>query len=343
MAIAVSCVKISDPVTNDPVKSFVTPNTVFIINEGNFGWGNGSLSYFSYDSAKIYNDIFRTINKRTMGDVPYSMLVYGNNAYIVINNSEKIEVIDRRTLESKTTITGFISPRNIIIAVDDKAYVSSMYSDSVTIVDLKKNKISGYVNIHKTSEAMVKKDGTVFVSNWIGGNEVFIINTETDKLTDSIEVGIEPESMALDKNGILWVLCNGGWTRENYAELVGINQNTHEKVKRFIFPSKLNSPLNLMADGNGDTLYYIDDGIRRMDITADELPSGPFIDKSDHLIYKIGINPVNGDIFLTDAVDYQQNGYVIIYNNKGILRSRYQTGIIPGAICFMVESSSVTE
>ena len=50
----------------------------------------------------------------------------------------------------------------------------------------------------------------------------------TDEVIDSIEVGIEPESMVIDKNNMLWVLCNGGWMRENFAELDGINTATND-------------------------------------------------------------------------------------------------------------------
>src|SRR5665648_62997 len=106
--IVVSCTKIS----NNPTGSFLTGSGVFILNEGNFRWGNGSLSFYSYDSSKIYNDLFHTINGRPLGDVPNSMKTIGDKAYIVVNNSGKIEVINSNTLESLTTINGLISPRN---------------------------------------------------------------------------------------------------------------------------------------------------------------------------------------------------------------------------------------
>ena len=338
-----SCSKPEGPGYLDPVKSLVSANGIFILNEGNFGWGNGSLTYFSYDSLKIYNNFFSLVNNRPLGDVPYSMLINGDNIYIVVNNSEKIEVIDRRNLKSVTTITGFISPRNIVLAGLNKAYVTSMYSDSVRILDLKKNTISGFINIHQTSESAVVMGQKAFIANWLGGNEVFVVDTETDMLIDSVEVGKEPESIVIDKNGIIWVLCNGGWKRDTYAELIGINPQSLVIIKRFIFPSLQSSPLNLQADGDGDTLYYIDNGIRRMSISSPELPEDPIIDDDEHLFYKVAINPSNGDIVATDAVDYQQNGLLLIYGRRGALRNSFTTGIIPGSISFMVDSEHVIE
>jgi len=46
------------------------------------------------------------------------------------------------------------------------------------------------------------------------------------------------------------------------------------------------------------------------------------------------VNPVNDDIFITDAVDYQQQGFVMQYSSGGALLSKLRAGIIPGMICF---------
>ncbi|MBG0861058.1 MAG: YncE family protein [Bacteroidales bacterium] len=343
VCITASCTKHNDPMIDDFPVTFLTGSGVFIINEGNFNWGNGSVSYYSYDSLKIYNDIFQSINGRPIGDVPNSMVIDEDKIYIVINNSGKIEVVEKSTFKSVRTITGLKSPRNISVVDDYKAYVTSLYSDSVTIISLADNTISGFINLRRTSESIVISGKKAFISNWVGGNEIMVVNTFNDKVIDSVEVGKEPESMVLDKNTVLWVLCNGGWAKENYAELVKVNVNTHEIINTFVFPSKLDSPLCLQADGNGDSLYYIDKGIRCMSIEAQTLPALPLIPESDHLFYKLGINPLNGDILATDAVDYQQKGFVLIHNRHGTLKSSSQAGIIPSFIYFKVQANPNTD
>ena len=85
------------------------------------------------------------------------------------------------------------------------------------------NTVSGYINLRRTSESIVVAGGKVFISNWAGGKEVMVINDVNDKVADSIQVGAEPESMVIDRNGRLWVLCNGGYARQNNAELYEIN------------------------------------------------------------------------------------------------------------------------
>ncbi len=70
-------------------------NGVFILNEGNFFSANASLSYVSNDLATFQNDIFKIVNSpATLGDVAQSMRFGGDKAFIVVNNSNEVEVVE---------------------------------------------------------------------------------------------------------------------------------------------------------------------------------------------------------------------------------------------------------
>jgi hypothetical protein len=103
------------------------------------------------------------------------------------------------------------------------------------------------------------------------------------------------------------------------------------------------SPTCLRIDKEGRVLYFLLNGVRRMNIDADALPSQAFIPQLDHIFYKVGINPLNDEIFVTDVVDYIQKGKLIRYRNSGALISEYQADIIPGSICFKEFNDSVIE
>jgi YVTN family beta-propeller protein len=338
-----SCIKDPNPVLPHSTTSYLDGPGVYIVNEGNFRSGNGSLSFFSYDSSKIFNNVFLNANQRSLGDVPYYMTFMGTQGYIVVNNSGKIEVVRPENIKTVSTVNGLVSPRYIALCGDNKAYVSSLYSDSVTVLDISSNSIRGYIDVKHSSESVIVIYSTAYVGRWTAGNKIIVINTANDQVTDSIEVGMEPESMVLDRNEILWVLCNGGWQREYYAELIGISTATNTIVKRFTFPSKDDSPTCLQIDGTGETLYYIQNGIRKMSINAPALPMQNFIEAGDRNLYKIGINPGNGDIFVTDVADYQQKGYVLRYSKDGTLIGTMQAGIIPGSICFKTGQDGTTQ
>jgi hypothetical protein len=310
---------------------------VYIVNEGNFRGGNGSISFYSYDSTKMYNDLFFKINGRSLGDVPNSMAIRGDKAYIVVNNSGKIEIANQKTLESTGIISKLKSPRNIGFVNDNKAYVSSLYSDSLAIINLLNNSISGYINLRRTSESIGIVGNKAFISYWTEGKEIMVVNTLNDKVTDSIQVGIEPESMAFDKYGRLWVLCNGGYARQNFAELDEINTTTDKVEQKLVFSTKEANPSCLRIDGTGSTLYYIDNGVRQLDVNSTQLPPAPFImPETGQYFYKIGVNPTNNDIFVTDAVDFVQEGYVMMYTSNGLFISKMKAGIIPGSMGFRI-------
>lgn len=338
-----SCYKPVVPVPTGPEETFLSGKGFFVINEGNFMWGNGSLSYYSYDSSKIHNDLFEKINMRALGDVPNSMEILNDYGYVVVNNSGRIEVFNRKTMESVATISDLQSPRYIALINNRKAYVTSMSSNSLSIVDLSTNSLSGSIDIGKKSESIIVKGKKVFVASWVGDNRVTVIDSDTDQPLTVIETAMEPESMVLDKNGLLWVLCNGGWARENYAELLGINSETYQIVKRKVFPSKSDSPTNLRINGTRDTLFYLMNDIYRMSINDQALPEDPFISDPGHYFYKLSVNPSNGDIIATDAIDYQQKGLILIYTRHGVLKTTVQAGIIPGYICFKIQSDPVIQ
>lgn len=329
-----SCVEINDL----PPVDYSLGGGAFVVNEGNFNSGNGSLSFYSYDSTKLFNNVFESVNGRPLGDVPNSVFCYSSYAYILVNNSGKIEIINRNSFKSEGTITGLKSPRNMAAVTDNKAYVTSMYSDSVVIIDLLRNVVTGYINIHKSSEAIAVAGSKAYISSWIGENKIMVINTVSDEVSDSIIVGYEPESMEIDRQYRLWVLCTGGWQKLHPAELYCVDAFTNKEIRKLVFDTDA-SPSCLRIDGLGQTLFYLERGVRQMNIDSDVLPGAVLVPESG-TFYKIGINPANSDIFVSNAGDYVHNGYVQIYKNNGTFVSKDQAGIIPGTIDFNIVFNS---
>jgi len=322
------------PVNRDTTGIFLKSNGIFVLNEGNFNSGNGSLSFYSCDSSKLYNNVFSNVNSRPLGDVPYTMTISGNKAYIVVNNSGKIEVVDKNTLNSLRTISDLTSPRYILLIDGTKAYVSSLYSGKVTILDLKADTVAGYIDIRRSSETMLLKGEKAYIACWASGKDIMVINTKTDKVIDSIEVGQEPESIVLDKTGRLWVICSGGYTGQYHAELISINTATDEIDKRFVFPSTDSYPTSLQINKTADTIYYIDKSVWRMNIEASALPDQPFLPASGRSYYRLGVDLLDREILVTNVMDYKEKGYLLRFNAKGSLIDSSKADIIPGSMCF---------
>ena len=67
---------------------------LFITNEGNFQYGNATLSFYDTQTRKIDNEVFFRANDQKLGDVAQSMTMYGGLGWIVVNNSHVIFAID---------------------------------------------------------------------------------------------------------------------------------------------------------------------------------------------------------------------------------------------------------
>lgn len=354
MLLLSSCMK--DNTLSNRLQEDKKGHDVFIINQGNFGDGNSSLSYYDPAAKTVINNVFYGTNGLPLGDVANSMAIRDSLGYIVVNNSGKIYIINVNTFKYVGKITGFTSPRNICFINDNEAYVTDMYSKTIEIVNPQSMKITGAINIDNhntkftqhTSEQVVLYKNYAFVNSWSFDDKVLVINTNTNQVVDSITVTKQPNTMVLDKNNDLWVLSDGGYTNSNYgqvnAALTEIDAKTREILKTYTFPDIGASPTGLCENPGKDTLYYLKlptygatinlPGVYAMSIGDQSLPSVPIINQNGRSFYALGVDPGSGTIYVSDAKDYQQNGKVFVYSPKGQVDDSITAGIIPGGFCF---------
>ena len=312
---------------------------LFIINEGNFMYGNATLSFYNPTTRKVQNDLFYAVNGLPLGDVAQSMVIRGNLGYIVINNSGKIYVIDATSGKYTGKITGLTSPRYIHFINDDKSYISDLYAGKITITNPKTEQITGVIRTpgHASTEQMVQWNDFLFVSCWSFDNTILVIDTRTDMVVDSIKTGKQPAGLVLDKFNKIWTLCDGGWSKNGITDrtpmLQRIDPSTRTIEKSFSLTSDA-APSRLAINGTGDSLLFINNGVWKHGVTQTSLSERPFLVTGNHLYYSLAIDPVTSELYLSDAIDYQQQGIIYRYSTLGTRIDSFKTGIIPGSFCF---------
>ncbi len=334
---------------NDPLDIVGTgisaSNGVFILNEGNFNQDNATLSFYDYTEEELFNEVFFAANGVPLGDVAQSMTIHNKIAYVVLNNSGKIYIFDPVSMKYIDKISGLASPRFIYFADNLKAYISDMHSKSIYVYNAEQQEITKEINLNNynsfnqhSTEQMVGIGDFVFVTCWSYDNKVLVIDRATDLLVDSIEVGKQPNSIQLDQNNKIWVLSDGGFAGSAFgqelASLSRIDPYSREVEAEFQFRDMNSSPTNLYLNGSMDTLYYIDGGVYRMPVMEKSLPETPLIKAYDHTYYSMAVDPDRHIIYLGDAVDYQQNGWIYRFTPSGAAIDSFRVGINPGYIYF---------
>ena len=316
---------------------------LFITNEGNFQYGNATLSYYDPATGDVENEVFYRANGMKLGDVAQSMVIRDGIGWIVVNNSHVIFAIDIKTFKEVGRITNLTSPRYIHFLSDEKAYVTQIWDNRIFIVNPKTFQITGHIECPNmttesgSTEQMVQWGKYVYVNCWSYQNRILKIDTTTDTVVDELQVGIQPTSLVLDKNGKMWTITDGGYEGSPYGyeapSLYRIDAETFTIEKRFKF--KLGDwPSEVQLNGTGDKLYWLNDDVWEMSVDAERIPAKPFLEYQETLYYGLTIDPTSGDVYVADAIDYQQQGKVYRFTSDGKLIDEFYVGIIPGAFCW---------
>lgn len=327
------------PTDEQDLSSLSDGNGLLIANEGNFMYGNASLSYYKPVERTVENEVFSRANGRKLGDVAQSVSVYDGEGYIVVNNSGVIYVIDLTTFKLLDEITGFISPRYIHFVEKNKAYVTDLYAGQITIINPATHRITGHIKTqgHPSTEQMVQYGKYVFVNCWSSDNKILVIDTQKDLVVDSLQVGIQPNCITIDRNNKIWVTTDGGYEGSPYGReapsLYKIDAYSRQIERIFKF-RKGEQLSRLCMNGTRDTLYYINKGIWKIGVNDVRLPIRPLLPYQGTLYYGLAIDPRTSEIYVADAIDYVQPGIVYRYSPQAVPIDTFRVGITPGAFCF---------
>lgn len=318
---------------------------LFILNEGTFTYANSSLSYYDFATNTVENNLFFRVNNAPIGDVGQSLTLIGDDLYIVVNNSKYIYKVDAKTIVYKAKIEGFTSPRYMLQVSADKAYVTDLVSTGLWVLNLNTLEKT-FVETGNTTEAIVKVGNEVFVSNWsnyyttteTSNHSIQVIDCVNDTLVETIDVAQEPNSMVVDKYNHIWVSCSGGYMPPQDPAIICIDAATHQIIKRFDL-AEGSYPSGLTIDGAGENIFFMNGGygtlnIYKMLVDATEIPETPFVTSGGKVFYNLKVDPASGDLYVTDAKNYVQNGDLLHYSADGTLLGTYELGLIPSYMLF---------
>lgn len=316
---------------------------VFIVCEGSMGNGNAALSLYLPEKDSVYEDIYKTVNGKALGDVFQSMVRVGGQYLLSVNNSDKILSVDSG-LKLKAMVS-VSKPRYLLPVNHQKVFVSSLFSNQVFILNPVTMVIEKTLSLPaQNPEGMLLFNQQLYICPWdTGSNKVYVVNPQTAELTDSFSIpGVAPSEILLDKEHKLWIL-SGNASEGKPAFWTCIDPATHQILKTFAFPPDA-EPIHPVMNPTRDTLYFVEvnynfgaahNGVFRMSIYDQQLPETAFIPAQPfQYFWGLGIHPENGDIYVGDPKGFIQKSTVFIYRPDGSLKKQFNTGVGAGHFYF---------
>jgi len=326
------------PPTPTPVDAQI--EGLYILNEGLFQQNNSTISYYDFATEAFHADLFLEVNQRGLGDTGNDLKQYGSKLYCVVNNSHRVEVMDFSTAKSIKVISlPGKSPRSIAF-YQNKAFVSCFDGDVVRI-DTTTLEVEMTAHSGNNPEGLCVCNGKLYVANSGGlnnpnyDNTVSVFDASTLTLLNTVEVGINPyRILASDDQQHVYV-CTRGDYGQQCGTLVRIDANTDQVNKTW------QNVQNFTLFHDKAYVYEVDysansNPIKVIDLNNPDAEATLFISDGTtiQMPYCIAVNPLNEDVYITEAYNFTVTGDVYCFDKDGKKKYSFSAGLNPSAIVF---------
>lgn len=336
-----------------PIKGF------YLLNEGNMGSNKCTLDYFDYATGIYHRNIYAEINPnvvKELGDVGNDIMIYGSKMYVVVNVSNKIEVLDAKTAKRIKTIQ--LQNCRYMSFKGNKVYTSSYAGP----VELNPNSPPGKVVEIDTASLAIERQVVVGYQPEemeIIGNQLFVANSggymfpNYDRTVSVIDLNSFTQTKKIDVAINLHRL-----QKDNYGDLYVSSRGDYYNIPSSLFlvdpvTGTVKKDFHIAVSGMtivNDKLYYYGNEFNYnthnyvktfgiIDVKTEQIIATKIIDQQyvDEIKapYGIAVNPYTEDIYLTDARNYVTTGYVYCFDKNGKFKWKTEGGNIPAHFTFL--------
>lgn len=300
-------------------------NGILVSNEGNYGKPNAEVSFIDGNLNAITNGVFGAENNSAkVGDVLQSIAFNGDNAYLVVNNSNKIEVVNRYTFKKVSEITEQVNQPRYAAFSSNYMYVTNAGDKSVGVYGIKDKAFVKKININDTAEMVYEVGGTIFVQNasYGFGNKITMISTADNTIKSTITVAKGNIQKTVPYNNSLYVLASG--TVDSYI----YQYNSTGTLAKTITLTGIANAAKLAIDQN--KIYFTSGNkIYEMDINSATIPTKPIFSALDEgeFFTLYGFNVIDGKIYTSEVNGFTANSTVKVYSLTGNVLKTFTAGM----------------
>jgi hypothetical protein len=320
-------------------------NGIFILNEGSSG--QGSVSFLSNDLNSFTQNAYTAANPGDlMGKYAQSIFFNEDNAYIISNGSNKINVVNKKTLKLVAKIeTGLIVPRYGVVN-NSKAYVTNANSysfanpttgntdDFLSVINLTTNTIEATVPLNATADKLVFDNGKIYIIDAYNNNRILVFNTANNSLEAPINIGLGANSLEVS-NGFLYVLRSPStFPISTPSQLVKVNLSTR-LFTTLDFPAIQTDAKNLDIE-NSKLYYTIGTSVYAMNLTDTVAPTTSIFSYTSTSQYgqMYGFAVKGNRVYIADGGNFSENSKAYVYSLTGTLLKEATVGVGPNGFYF---------
>lgn len=325
-----SCSSDSDSPETLPKGNF--ENGYFVSNESKFPDPNASVTFISHDLNQVSKEIFQNINGKIIGSVLQSIAFDDEYAFLIVNNSNKIEVVNRYTFQSVATITDKVNKPRYAIVESGKLYVTNNGTTSVEIFDAKSFAHVKTIDVNREVQEIIQDNNFIYIRNTLSdadwnniSNNITVIDNKTNTIVKDITVGVGFNSMQIE-DGILYALHKTGITK--------VTTSNNEVIGEIPFAEGLTNANKIEVT---DNFIYFFSGSKifkfKTDVTS--LTNTELVDtqaSGSPWDLGYGFSVVDNKIFYTDVKGFTENSEVSVYDLDGKFLKSFKAGIGANAV-----------
>ena len=305
-------------------------NGYIVANEGNFGTPNAEVSYINENNV-VTNNIYAAANGGAeLGDVLQSIYFDGNRAFLVVNNSDKITVVNRTTFVKIADITEGIKQARYSTVLNGKLYSTNSEvfgsTPSVTVHDATTFALIKNIPLSGSGEEILALNGKIYVmkSFFSDGNSIEVIDPSTDTIVKTIVLDNGLQSIKINGNDIIAVCSND----TNGATVYNISSTTDTVVKEVTNSTIVVGFFGVKVAIDGTKIYLaLGPNVYAVPTDLSTFSSTPFITVPDSQGFDefYGLSAIDGKIFQGYANGFTGPSSVNEYNNSGVFQNSYTT------------------
>lgn len=316
---------------------------VYTVDEGLFNFGNADISFFDPAKGEVTTGLFKKANGYNLGDVAQCLYIQDTLGFIVVNNSQKIEVVSIPSFKVLRTINiPGSSPRYIQPINDHIAYVTELYAKKIHVIDyISGNVITSVGTPTDWTEHIIPMGDNLLIE----GKELdasvtknaglVVLNTTSNSVINNIKLSpANTGGIVKDNQNRVWVLKNANISLGLDAKLYCLDASFN-LVDSIIFNNG-DKPFNISTNKATDRLYYLSDaGVGRVSF-AEKVPV-LIIPANGRNFYGLAIDPKDEDIYVADALDFVQPARTYRYSKAGEEKQAFTTGVGTNNFVFSYE------